>query len=186
MRTILLVIFIVFLLFMAGCVRSLHPLYTDNDLVFERGLLGTWAEEKNSKDSWIFQKAGENAYDLIHTEKGTSARFEAHLVRLGEFLFLDIFPEPPDTKNEFYKFHLIQAHTFSRIWIHGDVVRLSMLDNDWLWDMISHNKVSIRHERVDHGVILTASTEELQKFVVTYANDTLAFPQPSELSRIQQ
>ena len=170
-------------LVMAGCVRSLHPLYTDNELVFERLLLGTWVEIQNSKDSWIFQKAGDNAYDLIHTEKGAPAKFEAHLVKLGKFLFLDIFPSQPDTKNEFYKLHLIPAHTFSRIWIEGDFVKLALLDNDWLRDMVTQNKVSIRHERVEDAVILTAPTEDLQKFVVQYANDTLAFPKPTGLHR---
>ncbi len=170
---------------MSGCVRSLHPLYTDADLVFERSLLGTWAEEQNIMDSWIFQKEGENFYSLIHIEKNSPAKFEAHLVRLGKFLFLDIFPDQPDTKNEFYKLHLIPAHTFSRVWIERDVIRLAMLDNDWLRDMIKQNSVSIAHERVEDGVILTAPTEELQKFVVAYANDSLAFPKPTELHRLK-
>ena len=168
---------------MAGCLRSLHPLYTDKDLVFRKDLIGTWIQGEGNKDTWMFQQSGENSYDLIHTQKGALARFEAHLIRLDKFLFLDLFPDQPDTKNDFYKSHLIPAHTFSRVWIDGNDLRLALLDNDWMKDMIAEKKVMIKHERLEDGIILTASTEDLQKLVVTYENDTLAFARPTTLHR---
>ena len=183
MRTGIILAILCFTLLMAGCVRSLHPLYTDKDLTFMTGLIGSWTEESGSKDTWIFQQSGETSYDLIHTQKGAPARFEAHLVKLDKYLFLDLFPDQPDTKNDFYKSHLIPAHTFSRIWIEGDVIRLALFDNDWLKEMIAKKAVTIQHERIEDGIILTARTEDLQKLVLTYANDEQAFPKPSELHR---
>src|ERR1041385_7372623 len=91
MRTAIIITIVSIALLIAGCVRSLHPLYTDKDLVFEKDLIGTWAQKEGNKDTWIFQQSGENAYDLIHTQKGAPAKFEAHLVRLDKFLFFDLF-----------------------------------------------------------------------------------------------
>jgi len=167
---------------MAGCVPSLHPLFTEKDLVYDPALVGTWAEEEG-EDIWIFRKSGDNAYDLIYSQKGVPAQFEAHLVQVAEFLFLDTYPKEPHIKNDLYTIHLIPAHTFSRIWIEGDVLRLAMLDLDWLKRMIAEKKVDIAHERVDEGIVLTASTKELQEFVLKYAEDEEAFHDPTELHR---
>ena len=166
----------------AGCVPSLHPLYTDEDLVYDPALVGTWTEEE-SEDTWTFRRVGDKSYDLIYTEGGVPARFDAHLVQLGESLFLDTYPGEPDIKNDFYLIHLVPAHTFSRIQIEGDILRYAMLDLDWLRRMISEKKVSIAHEQVDGGVLLTASTTELQEFFIKYADDDKAFPDPTELHR---
>ena len=171
------------LLAIAGCVRSLHPLYTERDLVFDERLLGSWTKNGDSTNTWIFQKAGENAYELLETEKGAPARFEAHLVKLGGHLFLDIAPGEMDTKNDFFKFHHIPVHTFSRIWLENKRFRLAMLDNDWLRDMIDNRKVEIRHERQEKAIILTAPTADLQKLVIAYAEDEEAFPKPGEFTR---
>ena len=179
----------------AGCVRSLHPLFTEKDLIFEPTLVGTWVDG-DGKDTWTFQKSKDKSYTLIHfqhehgkfmegKETGDTARFEVKLGRLGNFFFLDIYPEEPTIKNDLYKIHLIPAHTFSRMWLEGDELRLSMLDNDWLKKMIAEGKVQITHEKIDGDVILTAPTEELQKLVLKYAEDTKAFPEPGKLHRLK-
>lgn len=166
----------------AGCVPSLHPLFTEEDLVYDPALVGTWAEEEG-EDIWIFRKSGDNAYDLIYSQKGVPARFDAHLVRIEEFLFLDTYPGEPDIKNDFYVVHLVPAHTLSRIWIEGDILRYAMLNLGWLKRMITEKKVDIAHERVDKEIVLTASTKELQEFFFKYAEDEEAFPDPKELHR---
>ena len=182
MRTIRLLVALGLAALMAGCVPSLHPLFTEEDLVYDPALVGTWAEEEG-EDIWTFRKSGENAYDLIYTEEGVPARFDAHLVRIGEFLFLDTYPGEPDIKNGFYLVHLVPAHTFLRIWIEGDVLRYAMLNLDWLKKMIAEKKVEIGHEQVDGDVVLTASTKELQEFFLKYADDDKAFPDLKDLHR---
>jgi len=169
-------------LFMTSCVISLHPLFTNKDLVFESALVGTWIDE-DGKNAWAFQKLGDNAYELVYTENETPAKFKAYLVRLENFLFLDIVPEEPDTKNDLYKGHLIPAHSFGRISIEGDLLRLATLDGDWLRDMINKKKIKIGHEWLDQTIILTAPTKDLQKFVLKYAEDSKAFSIKSELHR---
>ncbi len=172
-----------FLLLIAGCVRSLHPLYTEKDLVFDEKLLGTWLKDGEGTDTWVFQKAGENSYYLIETEKGAPARFEAHLVKLGSYYFLDLIPSEMDTKNDFYKLHFVPVHTFSRIWLEKDSFRFGMFDNDWLRDMIEQKKITIGHERDEKALLLTAPTADLQKLVLQYADDPKAFPRGEKMLR---
>ncbi len=170
-------LFILPLLLAAGCVQSLHPLYTDKDLVFQPGLVGSWSEE-GSDDVWIFERSGDKSYDLIYTEHSASAKFVAHLVQLGKFLFLDIYPHELDLDNDFQKAHFLPVHTFSRVWLQEDTLRLVMLDHTWLKDMARKKNLNLAHDRIGDQIVLTASTRELQKFMTRYAENPKAFPKP--------
>ncbi len=171
-----------------GCVPSLHPLYTEKDVTFEPILVGVWSE-KDKTDTWTFTKSGDNAYELTITEEGVPGKFEAHLVRLGEMLFLDLYPEEPDIKPNFYKIHLLPVHTFYRIRIdkEKDVLGIAGMNPDWLEEAIDSKKVTIAHERLVKGnettIVLTASTKALQEFVVKNAAE--AFGEPAELHRLK-
>lgn len=173
----------VIVLFISGCLRSLHPLYTEKDIIYDKKIEGIWASIKDKRDIWIFHKTEDNAYDLIQAEKDAPAKFQAHIVKLGKYLFLDILPNQIDTQNDFYRTHFLSVHTFSRIWFEEDTLRLAIFDGDWMKDMISQNKISIQHEKTEEGIVLTAPTEELQKLVLTYADDPQAFPKSTTLVR---
>jgi len=196
MRTMKLMVIAVLLLAAAGCIRSIHPLYTEKDLVYERGLLGTWVDEDTTA-IWTFTRAGEKRYKLTHrqtgyqsgfirseTVPGDTAVFEVHLAQFGEFLFMDLFPEPLERRNDLCKVHWIPVHTFSRVWLENDALKMSMLSSEWLEKMISENALKIAHERIEQEIILTASTEVLQKLVISFANDPEAFPEPRVLFRM--
>lgn len=184
MRNMRMAIPMVMAMLLAGCVPSLHPLYTEKDVVFDPALVGTWVE-KGGDDRWVVSRSGnKNYYSLLNTPKGKgTGRFEAHLVQLGSSRFLDVYPEEPELRNDTYKFHLIPAHSISRIWLEGDVLRVGPLDEDWLRRMINEKKVQIAHERLNKNLVLTAPTAELQKLVVRYADDPKAFPEPAEFGR---
>jgi len=182
MRSLKILILLGMAIFLSGCVPSLHPLFTEKDLVFDPALVGTWVDQ-DGKNAWTFQKSGENAYELVYIENEEPAKFQAHLLKLGDFLFLDIFPEEAEMKNGLYKGLLIPAHGFSRIWIAGDSVQLAYLDPDWLKQMIDNKKVKIDHDFVDQTLILTAQTPDLQNFALKYAEDAKAFSNKTELRR---
>ena len=183
MRTIMLLAVLGIAVLLAGCVPSLHPLYTKQDLVVDNKLVGTWSDE-DLEETWVFKAASDKAYDLTLTSNGEPAEFETHLVRLGGATFLDMYPkETKGVKNEYYLLHLIPAHTFSRIKIDGDVLSVAMLDGTWLEDVIDEGIVKIAHEDVEEDIVLTASTPELQKFLRKHAQDDQAFEAPTELRR---
>jgi hypothetical protein len=51
---------------MSGCVPSLHPLYTAEDLTFDANLLGVCGQENGT--AWAFAKSGDHSHLLTHTE----------------------------------------------------------------------------------------------------------------------
>jgi hypothetical protein len=196
MRTTLLTVWVIGLVAVSGCVRSLHPLYTEDDLVYKRELLGTWVEQ-DTAGTWSFTRAGEKRYLLTHRQKGyqsgfmhsetvpgDSAVFEVHLSQFGEFLFMDLYPEPLERRNDLCKVHWIPVHTISRIWLENDALKMSMLSAEWLDKMIDEDKLKIAHERIEGEIILTAPTEVLQQLVISFANDPEAFPEPRVLFRV--
>lgn len=172
---------------LAGCVPSLHQAYTDKDVVLDKALLGTWAEESDEEgpgEIWIFKEGEDGAYDLTVTSDGEPGEFEGHLVRLGGASFLDMYPKGAgNIKNTLSLLHLIRAHTFPKIKIEGDVLHILMLDPDWLAEAIDDGKVKIAHEHVTDDLVLTASTEELQKFLAQYAENEEPFLEFSILRR---
>ena len=188
-KSIIIIAFILILVLgMTGCfVLSVHPLYFEKDLVFESGLVGTWGEKEHEKDLselWIFKKSGEKSYRLIirDVEEGEGL-FEAHLLKLGDHMFLDLYPEEPETGSEFYNMHVIPAHSFMRVSLEGHVLRLAFFDLDWLKKNIEQNKVSIKHECRDDTIVLTASTEELQAFVLKHIEEAFIFEEEGTLHR---
>jgi len=191
MRTLGLLVAIGLTVVTAGCdpdaflVVSLHPLFTKVDAVAEPALVGLWAAE-DGEGTWVFQESGENSYDLLSTENGKTAKFRAHLGRLGESLFLDIslisFTEAGVT-DSLPLIHLIPAHTIWRIWIEGDVLRLAILDVRVLKNASTDETARIAREDLDEQIVITAPTQELQEFVLRHAEDAKAFPNPIELHR---
>ena len=167
----------------AGCIRSLHPIYTEKDLVFEPGLVGRWAEDNS--DTWTFSADGTNAYRLVVSNgSGKQGVFRAHLLKIKGALFIDLFPEEPELEaNDFYTFHLLPVHTFMYVRQIEPTLQMAFPDPDWLEKYLSDHPDALRHERVDDELVLTASTEELQTFWLGHLEAEGAFGEPSDMQR---
>jgi hypothetical protein len=173
-------VFLVLLLSMSGClVLSVHPLYFKEDLIFEPGLVGTWGEKQHEEDLaelWIFKQTGEKSYQLtIRVKEEGEGVFEAHLLKLGKHMFLDLYPKEPESGLEFYNMHLIPTHSFMRISLEGQVLRLAFFDLEWLQDNLEQKKVHIEHARKDEVFVLTAPTEKLQEFALEHVEEAFPF-----------
>jgi hypothetical protein len=107
----------------------------------------------------------------MREEENGEGVFEARLLKLGEHMFLDLFPEEPETGHEFYNMHVIPAHSFIRVSLEGHVLRLGFFDLEWLKKNLDQNKVKIKHERRGDTIVLTASTKELQNFVLEHIEE---------------
>lgn len=182
----------------AGClVMSLHPFFTDNDAVFEKGLVGTWVHA-TGKTTLTFKQFGANAYRVTylqheissHTsgkkEQGEPGEFEAHLGRIGGALFIDLYPDKDSwnrLKNDLLAIHLAPTHTISKVTLEGDKLTVAGLDPDWLKDLIAGNGPVVAHEKLEGAIVLTASTEGLQGFLKKYGAEPKAFPEGEEFQR---
>lgn len=186
MKTIGLVAAAAILVFAAGCIRSIQPFYTEEDVIFDPGLVGTWSEE-GSKETWEFSKGNENEYRLVYTDdKGKSGAFVIHLLKIDGKMFMDFFPEDPDLpQNDFYRFHLLPVHSFAYVAQIAPSLRMSFPDPDWLKETLAADPQAIAHERIEGDIILTASTRKLQAFWLKNLQADGAFGNFSDMLRNQ-
>ena len=172
------------LFLMAGCIPSLHPLYTEQDLIFDPALVGQWAE-KDSKESWTFTKSGEKEYKLLYVDgDGKKGEFVVHLLTFNEQRFLDLFPEDPGLEqNSFYKLHLLPVHTFLRLKEIEPALQMDVLKPDWLEKILAADAGALRHEKMDGSILLTAQPKELQAFLLKHAQTAEAWSECGPLTR---
>jgi hypothetical protein len=184
---------------LGGClVMSLHPFFTDNDAVFEKSLVGVWGDA-SGKATLTVRQFGANAYrvtylqhDISHangkTRDGEPGEFEAHLGKIGNTLFLDLYPDKDSwdrLRNEALAVHLAPTHSISKISLEDDKLVIAGLEHDWLKDLVSKNNLAIGHEKVEGAIVLTASTATLQEFLRKYAAEPKAFATGEEFHRQQ-
>jgi len=182
MKTSLKSLGLILTVLMVGCVPSLHPLFTKSDLIFDEALVGTW---KDSDTTWSFKQAGQHGYELLMIDSENKVgNFEAHLVKLGDHHFLDLYPHEPEiAQNGFYKMHLIPSHTFLWIQRTEDTLSLKFMSPDIIRDLVLENPGLIQHEIVKDTVVLTAKPKALQKFLLDHIHDEDLFSEASKLKR---
>jgi hypothetical protein len=160
-----------------GCVISIHPLFTSDDLVFDKRLLGTWSVP-GENETWKFETgehemtpyANKNSYLLKNTENGETRKFTANLTKLGDEFFLDLYPDDEmKTKNSLFEYHFLPVHTFAKIRIYDNKFELYFFNSDLLTKALQQNTIRLKHESLQYYEVITASTEELQQFVKKYA-----------------
>lgn len=169
----------------AGCfVRSLHPIYTERDLVFEPALLGEWSEA-GSKELWKFSRDDANGYIFVHTdEDGRRGDFRARLAKIGNVLFLDLAPIGSDSKgNLLHGLHFVPVHSFLHVERVGPTLRVRAPDQAWLERFLAAHPDAVRHDTIDGDLVLTAPTGELQAFWTGHLGTEGAFGDASELER---
>lgn len=170
MSKTLIALILVICTLLAGCfIESLNPLYTNETIVFDSDLIGTWYSAEDDDEEWTFEKANENEYTLIGKFNGgeeKEAKFEAYLVQLGNHLYLDIYPEELDQIPDIYREHLIPVHTFLRFRHDKDFLITESIDYDLFKDLASREESPISFIKLEDRLLLTASTEELQKFFI--------------------
>jgi hypothetical protein len=172
-----------------SCIPSLFPLYTDEDLVTDDRIVGTW--DAGDDGIWIFERLdftpsndffspdwsdpGEKkTYKLVVrevTEGDTlEAAFVVHMLVLAGQHYLNYYPVDFELEHDFLAWHMVEANNFSKVWITQDSLSLGFFDPSYLEELIDQNRIKISHIRHDNGILLTAQTSELQKFVVKYGH----------------
>jgi len=175
---------------MGGCVLSLHPLYTDKSTVFEEKLLGSWVNSNNKDEIWRFEKTknAENVYKLTNTLDGKSGEFTAHLLKIDNTLFLDMFPEASlldkQRTNDYYKIHLLPVHSFIKIEHITPKLGIRIIDQDKIDKMLQKDPNLIKHEIVDSHIVLTAPTRQLEQFIGKYSAGADLFGDVTEMERL--
>ena len=163
---------------LAGCIPSLNPLYTDENIVFEPALVGVWKQPQGTA-RWEFSKLDEKSYRLLYTDdQGQQGRFIGRLVRLESDLFLDLYPEDEQVEaSGFYKFHLVPIHTIYRVRGTQPQLELAAIDFKWLEEYLASHSQEIECATFNGRKLITAPTSAVQKFVLAHKDQfTSEFP----------
>lgn len=197
MKKIHLILLAFILLLFQGCIlHSLYPLYTEETIITNDQIEGFWTTDGDKKndecpEGLLFERhKDQNHYHLTLCEDGVWSRFDVHLVKIGEYTYMDFYidrdyPREKGKENKYVyaDWHLIPTHSFSRIHLSEDQLIIENFDTDWLEKLFKERKIRIKHEMVNDEVLLTASPEDLQKFVRKYANHEKAFEEGDVYSK---
>jgi len=190
----------------SSCIlTSLFPLYKVSDLIRDDRIVGSWSTdgEEIPSDYWTFEwldtadtggvwfapdlwsdyNTG-NTYRLIATEDSLEQEFIVHLFELGGKTYIDFYPTDVDLEHGFLGMHMVPVHNFSEIEITDDKLIFRWFDPDFFADLIEQNKIKISHIDMNGAILITASTDELQKFVKKYGSETINYAEPDTIPRI--
>src|SRR4029077_1951671 len=160
---------------------SLFPLFAGGDKELDDRLLGDWRFQsgvsfKHGEKSarMVFRKSADSTeYEVTlfdFDEKGVNLALTAHMVRLGNFSFID-FGTPDANKRKFKEipFPIIEIHFFGRIHLEKESVRLDLLSDEWVKEQGKASKPTLATVQTADGRAISASTEELRKFALEHA-----------------
>jgi hypothetical protein len=172
---------------LSACIPSVKPFYTQQDLVMDSRLLGTWqaAVDSDGPRTWRFEQNGDDAYQLTVTEEGDkTGKFTARLFRLEQELFLDLVPaecEFAPSQADLVNGLVFPGHMVMWVAAIEPELKLAFLDFEWLGDHLEENPQALAHHNEEDRLLLTADTPALQRFVLRHRKEL--FKQPEALSR---
>lgn len=177
-------------LFLCGCwVYTVNPLVEgEEQLVFDRALLGTWWQPEAGCTVTLSRFYEEKFYRLVYAappkktsgncllDSGRSAAFEARLLQLSGTRFLDLYPADREKLH-----HDLPLHSFYKVKTLGDSLTLVPMDFNWARSQWQQEKLGIAAREGDESLVLTGDTEALQKFVSEHSADEEAFSPKAQL-----
>lgn len=174
---------------LTACIPSVNPFFTEKDLVSDDRLLGEWQEKgaNGEPEIWKFEKGEGKAYKLLVTEKeGKQGEFIAHLFRLDQQFFLDLRPTDchfATNQADLVAVAMVPGHLLVRVFQFGPQLKLTFFDPEWVEKYLKEHPAAVAHHVEDRGLILTADTEALQRFVLQHLGEGELFGKPGELVR---
>lgn len=156
------------LILIAGCVPSLHELWTEKTLVYDEAINGKYQAGDNI---WEFVgNPDKKSYQLtIHEDENEFSSLVAHLVQIEDERFLDTYPA--DTRfdgGQWKVLHMVPAHLFFHVSGTDPNLVIAAMNPDKVGELLEEKPELVKHEVVDNNdyFVLTDSPENLQKFVL--------------------
>jgi len=154
-------------------VLSIQPLFSgEADVVFDPKLLGTWG---GSLETFTFEQADKNSYHFTVTsrEQGSDqppakSRYRAYLVKVGEYLFMDLFPidlPPARHGHQTRGGHSWRVHSFMLVESIGERLSISPVNRPELFS----NAADVEKVEQDDRLLLLCSTPKLRELLLDRA-----------------
>lgn len=147
----------------AGClVRSVQPWLSEESLVKEPSLLGTWHDVRNK---CLVSFTGEpDEYQVLVVDNGKDvSRFVATLHRVEDVLLLQVGPAEPENMSGYA---LLPAYILFKAVLKGNSLKLYEIDVDSFAQRVEKMPVPLlAGGSKDEGFVLTGTAEESAAFL---------------------
>ncbi len=118
----------------------------------------------------------DKTYWLTVSYEGEVTSFRMHLAKIGENIFMDLFPVTyGESITTGAAMVWLPVHTFMKFELNKDMIEITQFDLDKMKDLFNRNLIRMRHENIEGTILLTASSNEIQKFLKRYASDESVF-----------
>lgn len=176
------------LLALTGCIpMSLNPIHTADVLVDDDRLVGVWGGSE--ENAWTIVHDGHGRYRMTARENDATYEYEAHLIRLEDTLFLDLkIQSGPNYPDDIYQLQLVPAHTFFKVVLTENSLRLDSLNIDWLVERADRGRLYATHVRIDEFdnlPVFTCSPKRMQRFLRRWAHDEEAWSVGDEAPKLR-
>jgi hypothetical protein len=132
-----------------------------------------------------YQITRDETYKMIVIDDDERLVYQAHVVRIGDDMFLDLYPLAEYADSAFGQ-NMFPVHTFMKIKLNENKLDLTQFDLDKLNKLFKSNLIRLRNENVDGTILITAQPKELQKFLDKYSDDESVFEEAETYTRIIQ
>jgi hypothetical protein len=173
---------------LGGCLNTFYPIYNPKDLVWNENLIGYWQFENERMqiakitDKDLLPKQLQQLQDKImlirnmNDGNDRSADDIAMLVKIGNHYFLDRFPVLNDAEkklNPLFTGLFLRQHSIYRVdsFQTGNKLFLQRVSDTKLKEQIEQKRIKIQTIQRDDASLILATTEELQKHIIKYADD---------------
>ncbi|MFO7669219.1 MAG: hypothetical protein R6W31_06140 [Bacteroidales bacterium] len=173
---------------MSSClVSSLHPFFKKEDKRYDTTMLGSWMDGDSciwtifptmKSEEFMGPEKHDSSYTITYYEdKNRKTILQGTLFQLNGIQYVDFMPMPGEEhfQTDMTSYHHVPVHTLARVQYSRDSILLYWYGDEWLNELFEQNRIRIKHEAIEFAdyerQLLTADTDELQKFIKKYAND---------------
>lgn len=151
-----------------GClVLSLNPVYDDNTIAWEPGLVGHWIDADDN--AVLNVERGEwRSYRVHYEHPIETGDLTGYLTIVGNDRYLDLMPVRGQDRGSF----VIPVHVSLRMRLDGDRLELTPLSYDWFFDRVRVAKPPARSiEGLDvsldqkENALITSPTDAIRRWV---------------------
>ncbi len=152
----------------------------------------------NSLNYELYNSQEKNFYALKYFSGGMgkglfrrpSEKMIMHLTEIGGNLYANFYPWIPDDNNPYegiapsshrfpnlmfgyerFQSNFVKAHSFMKLKLENGQLQMYLFDEEKIENLIKKNRVRLKHEIVNDELVITASTEELRRFVKKFGNN---------------
>ena len=177
---------------LAGCIPSVHPLVTPEMAVSMDEIVGLYLEDEEDGDYIEFKKelsGPKNTYTMYTGEKADEleALYTVRFAWFNKRLFANFYPVNAE-KGDCGSPDFVAMNTFARVELKENKLVMEYSDMDELKKMFQEGKVRLKHEVYGKNgeILITASTQQLEKFVKQHGGNDVFFSIESILIPVEK